>query len=100
MPVFAPDTLTPAEPVAPPQGVLKRLGKAVLWPLAIFLLFEVGLRPFGYGSYVIYRPDQRLLGGPTSGSHKATRTNHPPVPISQQGLRHPRVLCPAPPAVC
>ena len=99
MPVFAPDTLTPAEPVAPPQGVLKRLGKAVLWLLAIFLLFEVGLRPFGYGSYVIYRPDQRLLWVPRAGSHKVTETNHQPITISEQGFRYRQLLALAHPGV-
>lgn len=92
MPVFAPDRLTPAEPVAAPQGALKKLGKAVLWLLAICLLFEIGLRPFGYGSYVIYRPDQRLLWLPRAGSHKVTETNHQPITISDQGFRYRQTL--------
>src|SRR5260370_8907707 len=99
MPVFAPDTLTPAEPVAAPQGALTRLGKTALWLLAIFLLFEVGLRPFGYGSYVIYRPDQRFLWVPRAGSHKVTETNHQPITITEQGFRYPQFLGLAHPGV-
>jgi lysophospholipase L1-like esterase len=92
MPVSVPDTLMPTESVAAPHGWLHRLGKAVLWLLAIVLLFEVGLRPFGYGSYVIYRPDQRLLWVPRAGSHKVTEVNHQPITISEQGFRYRQLL--------
>jgi lysophospholipase L1-like esterase len=99
MPVSAPEKLTTTDSHTAPRGVLTGIGKAVLWVLAIFLLFEVGLRPFGYGSYVIYRPDQRLLWVPRAGSHKVTETNHQPITISEQGFRYRDLLGLAHPGV-
>jgi len=90
--VSAPSTSIETKPAAAPQGALKKLGKAGLWLLVTCLLFELGLRPFGYGSYVIYRPDQRLLWMPRAGSHKVTETNHRPITISEQGFRYRQLL--------
>jgi lysophospholipase L1-like esterase len=75
-----------------PKSWLRNLGKDALWLLAICIVLEIGLRPFGYGSYVIYRPDQRLLWLPMPGTHKVTEVNHRPETISPQGFRYRQVL--------
>jgi lysophospholipase L1-like esterase len=94
-------TLTPeATDVSPKPkkgGFFRSLGRGLFWFLAICLIFEVGLRFFGYGSYVIYRPDQRLLWLPIPGSHKITETNHLPITISPDGFRYPEALAPKQP---
>jgi lysophospholipase L1-like esterase len=84
-----------SEPVAAvPKRKRHRFLRGVLWFLAILLLLEVGLRFFGYGSYVIYRPDERLLWLPVAGSHKVTEINQLPITISADGFRYPETLGP------
>ncbi len=82
----------PSASTTGPRKWSRKFGKAVLWFLGICLFFEIGLRPFGYGSYVIYRPDQQLLWVPTPGGHKVTEINHEPETISPQGFRYKEVL--------
>jgi lysophospholipase L1-like esterase len=84
-------TSTIGKPEAPRKRSHK-FGKAVLWFLGICLFFEVALRPFGYGSYVIYRPDEQLLWVPLPGAHKVTEVNHEPETISPQGFRYKETL--------
>ncbi|MBZ5571442.1 MAG: hypothetical protein LAO09_06140 [Acidobacteriia bacterium] len=72
----------------PPRKWRRRL----LWVLGICLFLEVGLRLFGYGSYVIYRPDERLLWVPIPGANKVTEINHEPENINAQGFRYKQVL--------
>lgn len=79
---------TVQQTAVPPKSGLRKLGKGVLWFLAICLVLEVGLRPFGFGSYVIYRPDERLLWVPLPGTHKVTEINHLPETIDPQGFRY------------
>lgn len=96
--------MTPASTVTPApttvsskpkkRGFLRGLFRGILWFLAICLLLEIGLRFFGYGSYVIYRPDPQLLWLPVPGSHKITETNHLPITISPDGFRYPEALAP------
>ncbi|MFZ0283922.1 MAG: GDSL-type esterase/lipase family protein [Terriglobales bacterium] len=64
----------------------------MLWFIGICLFFEVALRPFGYGSYVIYRPDEQLLWVPIPDQHKVTVVNHEPETISSQGFRYKETL--------
>ena len=94
-------TLTPeatnALPTPKKRGFFRSLGRGIFWFLVICLILEVGLRFFGYGSYVIYRPDQRLLWLPIPGSHKITETNHLPITISPDGFRYPEALVPKQP---
>ena len=80
--------ITLEKPVHAEKGRLARLRTGTLWVLAICLFFEVILRLFGYGSYVIYRPDQRLLWVPTPGKHRVTEINHRPETINEQGFRY------------
>lgn len=75
-----------------PKSLLRAFGKAVFWFLAICVVFEIGLRPFGFGRYVVYRPDERLLWLPMPGTHKLTEMNHRPETISPQGFRYREVL--------
>ncbi|HSY63713.1 MAG TPA: GDSL-type esterase/lipase family protein [Terriglobales bacterium] len=81
-----------ASTVKPVIAPKRKWPKRVLWFLGICLLLEIGLRPFGYGSYVIYRPDERLLWVPIPGTHKVTEMNHQPETISPQGFRYREVL--------
>jgi lysophospholipase L1-like esterase len=82
---------TPGKSAATPKkgrGFFKNL----FWFVVICLVLEIGLRPFGYGSYVIYHPDQRLLWLPMPGTNKVTEINHQPETISPQGFRYQQVL--------
>ncbi|MGA8150822.1 MAG: GDSL-type esterase/lipase family protein [Terriglobales bacterium] len=83
-----PSKSTTEKTAAAPQGWLRKLGKSALWFLGICLILEIGLRPFGFGSYVIYRPDERLLWVPMPGTHKVTEMNHQPETINPQGFRY------------
>jgi len=67
--------------------------KGLLWLLGICLALEIGLRPFGYGNYTVYRPDERLLWVPEPG-RTLTVVNHLPITINHQGFRYPIDLRP------
>ena len=67
--------------------------KFLLLVLAICVGLELGLRLFGYGSYTLYRPDERLLWVPRAGT-TLTMVNHLPITINDQGLRYPVDLQP------
>lgn len=64
-------------------GFLRGLG----WFLALCLALELGLRLFGYGSFTIYRPDDRLLWVPEPG-RTLTVVNHLPITVNDQGFRY------------
>jgi lysophospholipase L1-like esterase len=89
MPVPVADAPTVKKPASAPK---RKWPKRVLWLLGICLLLEIGLRPFGYGSYVIYRPDERLLWVPLPGAGKVTEENHEPETINAQGFRYKQAL--------
>jgi lysophospholipase L1-like esterase len=63
-----------------------------LWFLGLCVVLEIGLRAFGYGSYVVYRPDERLLWVPLPGEHRVTEINHEPETINPQGFRYRQAL--------
>ena len=65
------------------SGFLHKLG----WFVLIIVVFELGLRLFGYGNYTIYRPDEKLLWVPVPG-RTVTVDNHLPITINHQGLRY------------
>ena len=83
---------TIGKPATPFQSRLRKFGKTMFWLFAVCMVFEIGLRLFGYGSYVIYRPDQRLLWLPSPGEHRVTEMNHQAETISPQGFRYRQVL--------
>lgn len=68
----------------PKHGLLRALGLF----FAILLALELVLRIFGYGSYTLYRPDERLLWVPEPG-RTLTVVNHLPITINDQGFRYP-----------
>lgn len=77
------------------RGQAKRPHKwrrRILWFLGILLFLEIALRLFGYGSYVIYRPDERLLWVPIPGNSKVTEINHEAENINSQGFRYKETL--------
>jgi lysophospholipase L1-like esterase len=61
--------------------------RGTIWFLAICVALELGLRLFGYGSFTIYRPDDRLLWVPEPG-RTLTVVNHLPITVNDQGLRY------------
>ena len=63
------------------------------WFAAFCIALELGLRLFGYGSYTIFRPDQRLLWLPEPGN-KLTVVNHQHMNINGEGFRYPVDLGP------
>jgi len=67
--------------------------RVLFWALAVMVASELGLRLFGYGNYVIYQPDQRLLWVPSPG-HNLTIVNHKPITISPDGFRYREKLGP------
>jgi lysophospholipase L1-like esterase len=75
-----------------PKSALRSFGKAVFWFVVVCVVLEIGLRPFGFGRYVVYRPDERMLWLPMPGTHKLTEMNHRPETISPQGFRYREVL--------
>lgn len=93
---LVPEPQTVTTPAKPKKSFLRKLGKFTLWLVAIIVIAEVGLRFFGYGSYTIYVPDQRLLWVPRPG-HGVTEVNHLPINISADGFRYPEKLGPKAP---
>jgi lysophospholipase L1-like esterase len=69
------------------QRKLYRFLRFLLWFVVVVVALEIGLRPFGYGHYVIYRPDERLLWLPLPG-HGVTEAHHRPITISSDGFRY------------
>jgi lysophospholipase L1-like esterase len=74
---------------------VKRNGflRFLLWFVLIVVALEFGLRLFGYGRYVSYRPDERLLWVPLPG-HNLTEAHHQPITISEDGFRYKEKLGP------
>lgn len=59
---------------------------------SLLLFLEIGLRLFGYGSYIIYQPDQELLWLPTPGQRGRTVVGHQAISINREGFRYPTDL--------
>ena len=90
-----PNTISDASPGAGPSigpakhehQFLRVVLRIIVGFLILCVVLELGLRPFGYGHYTIYRPDQRLLWVPEPG-RTLTVVNHLPITINHQGLRY------------
>ena len=82
------------EKPAAPKKKRHRFAKFMAWFFGIIFGLEIILRLFGYGSYVLYQPDQQLLWVPVPGSHKITETNHLPITINAEGFRYTHDLQP------
>jgi lysophospholipase L1-like esterase len=76
---------------------LRQAGKAALVAVAFLALAEAGLRFFGYGRYVIYRPDPELLWVPLPHQAGRTEVGRRPITINGDGLRYPVDLPPRDP---
>ncbi len=63
------------------------------WFAVVVVALELVLRLFGYGNYVSYRPDERLLWVPVPG-HNVTEAKHKPITISEDGFRYQEKLGP------
>jgi lysophospholipase L1-like esterase len=68
--------------------------KVILWAFGIILVFEFGLRLFGYGRYTIYQPDEQLLWVPVPAHNRLTVVNHLPESVNAQGFRYKEDLAP------
>ncbi len=71
--------------------------RGLVWFLGICLVLELGLRLFGYGSFVEYKPDARLLWVPEAGHNRRTPINKELVNINDQGYRYPTDIGPKTP---
>jgi lysophospholipase L1-like esterase len=71
-------------------GTKKRGGflRFIGWFLAVCVALELVLRLFGYGSFTLYKPDDKLLWVPEPG-RTLTVQNHLPITINHQGFRYP-----------
>jgi lysophospholipase L1-like esterase len=87
------DTTPNAKPAKHEHQFLKVVLRIMVGFLILCVVLELGLRPFGYGHYTIYRPDQRLLWVPEPG-RTLTVVNHLPITINHQGLRYASDLQP------
>jgi lysophospholipase L1-like esterase len=61
--------------------------RGLSWFVAVCVALELGLRLFGYGSFTVYRPDDRLLWVPVPG-RTLTVVNHLPITVNDQGFRY------------
>jgi len=75
----------------PKQQKSHRLRKSLVTFVFFVAALELGLRLFGYGSYTVYRTDQRLLWVPEPG-RTLTIVNHLPLTISEDGFRYKQTL--------
>jgi lysophospholipase L1-like esterase len=75
------------------MGKKRRFWRGVGWFAAVCIALELGLRLFGYGSYIIFRADPRLLWVPEPGN-KLTVVNHQHININGQEFRYPVDLGP------
>lgn len=71
--------------------------RVALVAFTCLLLGEIGLRFFGYGSYVLYRPDPELLWVPIPHQAGRTEVGRRPITINGAGLRYPTDLPPRDP---
>src|ERR1700722_8879980 len=92
-PNMSTDTTANISPTRHEHQFLKVVLRTIVGFLILCVVLEVGLRPFGYGHYTIYRPDQRLLWVPEPG-RTLTVVNHLPITINHQGLRYAEDLQP------
>lgn len=74
------------------RSLPRRLLRWTLVLLAIGVAFEVGLRFFGYGSYIIYAPDDELLWSPLPDQRGRTVAGQQPITINGDQLRYPTDL--------
>ncbi len=67
------------------------------WFIGVCLALELVLRLFGYGNFVEYKPDARLMWVPEPGHDRRTPINKELVTINDQGYRYPTDIGPKQP---
>lgn len=79
------------------KTLLCQVGKLFLG-LGVFLIFLelVVLRLFGYGAYIIYQPDKRLLWVPAPQQKGVTVAKHRRITINEDGFRYGIKIPPKP----
>jgi len=65
-----------------------RVGRIFVGLLGFVVLLELVLRLFGYGSYIIYQPDERLLWVPAPEQKGVTVAGHRNITINEDGFRY------------
>ena len=71
---------------------MQRLVRWGLTLLVLALVFEIGLRFFGYGSYIIYAPDDELLWAPLPNQQGHTVAGRETITMNSDQLRYPEDL--------
>jgi len=66
----------------------KKLSFGVVIWVSLWVIFELALRLFGYGRYVIYVPDSELLWLPSPNQQSVTVAGHKEITMNAQGLRY------------
>ncbi len=72
--------------------------RGLVWFLGILLVLELGLRLFGYGNFVEYKPDAQLLWVPEPGRDRRTPINKELISINDQSYRYPTHIGPKAPS--
>jgi lysophospholipase L1-like esterase len=75
-----------------PSGWRRKLLFAGVTILVMLGTFEVVLRFFGYGDFILYRPDPELLWVPRENQRGKTVVGHRPITINAEGFRYPSAL--------
>ncbi|MGA2696998.1 MAG: SGNH/GDSL hydrolase family protein [Terriglobales bacterium] len=71
--------------------------RGLAWFVGICLVLELVLRLFGYGNFVEYKPDARLLWVPEAGRDKRTPINGEHITINDESYRYPTDIGPKQP---
>jgi lysophospholipase L1-like esterase len=71
--------------------------RGLIWFVGLLLVLELGLRLFGYGNFVEYKPDARLLWVPEPGRDRRTPINKELISINDQSYRYPTHIEPKAP---
>lgn len=64
-------------------------GRVAAGTVLLLVALELALRPFGYGSYVLYAPDEDVLWHPVPDQRGRTVKNRLPITINNLGFRYP-----------
>ena len=75
-----------------PRKWLRRAAVAMLVTCVLLLVGELVLRLFGYGSLIIYQPDEVVLWRPVPGQQGLTVVGKKPITINNDGFRYPEDL--------
>ncbi len=86
-----------APPASPAPRKKGHFWRNVAWFFGFLIVCELVLRLFGYGAYVQFHPDDRVLWLPTPGANQLTNANHAKISINDEDFRYPTHLGPKKP---